>query len=141
MRQFILWNIVLSIVVGFLGPWSSRGTALQEPPQKPPFESSIVQRPGEKTDFVSERLQAFARTYVAIRKLIEEYEPPLQERRKSDQVRKLEREAAAKVEQALDQYGFTPDSFQKTFALVNADDELRSKALELIAAEREKLPS
>jgi len=133
MRQFILWNIVLSIVVGFLGPWSSRGTAIQEPPAE--------QRPSERTDFVSERLQAFARTYVAIRRLIDEYEPPLREVQKPEQAQKIQREAASKLEQTLDVHGFTPDSFQRTFALVNADDELRNKALELIAKEREKLPS
>jgi hypothetical protein len=141
MRQFILWNIVLTIVVGFLGPWSSRGTVAQDPPRVSSQESSIAQRPGEKNDFISERLQAFARTYVAIRRLIEEYEPPLGAPRTTDLEQQLEREAAAKVEQALDVHGFTPDSFQKTFVLVNADDELRNKALELIAAEREKMPS
>ena len=138
MKQFILWNIVLSIVVGFLGPWSSRGTALQEPSQQ---SSMAQQRPGEATDFVSERLQAFARTYVAIRRLIEEYDPPLGAGRKTEQAQRLEREALAKVQQTLDVHGFTPDSFQRTFALVNADDELRNKALELIAEERGKLPS
>ncbi|HEY3306589.1 MAG TPA: DUF4168 domain-containing protein [Candidatus Binatia bacterium] len=141
MRQFILWNIVLAIVVGFLGPWSSRGTAVQNMPQGPSQELAMEQRPSEKTDFVSQRLQAFARTYVAIRRLIEEYELPVREGQKTEQARKLEREAVAKVEQTLDVYGFTPDSFQRTFALVNADDELRNKALELIAAEREKLQS
>lgn len=141
MRQFILWNIVLSIVVGFLGPWSSRGSAVQSPPQGPSREPSTVQRPSEKTDFISERLQEFARTYVATRRLIEEYELPLRESRKTEQARKLEREAAAKVEQTLDVHGFTPDSFQRTYALVNADDQLRAKALQLIAEERKKLPS
>ncbi|MGH7769948.1 MAG: DUF4168 domain-containing protein, partial [Candidatus Binatia bacterium] len=142
MRQFILWNIVLAIVVGFLGPWSSRGTALQEPSQKSSQESSMAQqRPGEAADFVSERLQAFARTYVAIRRLIEEYDPALGTGPKTEQAQRLEREALAKVQQTLDVHGFTPDSFQRTFALVNADDELRNKALELIAAEREKLQS
>jgi hypothetical protein len=141
MRQFILWNIVLAIVVGFLGPWSSRGTAVQNRPEGPSQELTMEQRPGETTDFVSERLQAFARTYVAIRRLIEEYDPPLGAGRKTEQAQRLEREALAKVEQTLDVHGFTPDSFQRTFALVNADDELRNKALELIAAEREKLQS
>lgn len=131
MRQFILWNIVLAIVVGFLGPWSSKGTAVQSAPAASAQESFPAARPGEKADFVSERLQAFARTYVAIRRLIDESEPS----------KGAPREAVSKLEQTLDANGFTPDSFQKTFALVNADDDLRNKALELIASEREKLPS
>jgi len=141
MRQFLLWNIVLSIVVGFLGPWSSKGTAVQNPVTQPAQESSQAGPPREKTDFINERLQAFAQTYVAIRRLIEEYEPPLRDSGRTDRARKIEREAASKVEQTLDAHGFTPDSFQKTFALVNADDELRNKALELIAAERQQLES
>lgn len=146
MKQFILWNIVLSIIVGFLGPWcslratekliylwSTIGTAFQEPPPEP--------RPSQKSDFVDEKLQAFARTYVAIRRLIAEHEPPLRQARNPEQARKIQREAALKMEQTLDVHGFTPDSFQRTFALVNADDGLRSKALELIDREQGKLSS
>ncbi len=134
MKQFILWNIVLSIVVGFLGPWSSIGTAIQEAPSETPGRS-------ERIDFVEERLQAFVRTYVAIRRLMAEYEPPLARAQTSEQAQKIQREAAFKLEQTLDVHGFTPDSFQRTFALVNADEGLRDKALELIDQEHKKLPS
>lgn len=64
----------------------------------------------------------------------------MRESRKTEQARKLQREATVKMEQTLDVHGFTPESFQKTFALVTTDDELRNKALELIVQERDKLP-
>jgi hypothetical protein len=44
MKQFILLNIVLSIVIGFLGPWSTLGIAIQEPqPSQPEYESPLKQ--------------------------------------------------------------------------------------------------
>lgn len=132
MKQFILWNIVRSITIGFLGPWSSIGTTVQGP--------SSEQRPNPTSNFVDERLQAFARTYVTLRKLIAEYGPPLRGARNPEHVKKLQREATVKMEQTLDVHGFTPESFQKTLALVTTDDELRNKALELIVQERDKLP-
>jgi len=57
----------------------------------------------------------------------------MRESQKTEQARKIQREAELKMEQTLDVHGLTPDSFQRTYALVNADDELRTKALELIA--------
>jgi hypothetical protein len=79
--------------------------------------------------------------YVTIRRLIAESESPRQARN-PEQARKIQRgEAALKIEQTLDGYGFTPGSFQRTFALVNAEDYLRNRALELIDRERRKLPS
>jgi Domain of unknown function (DUF4168) len=133
MKQFVLWNIVLTIVVGFLGPWSAPGTAVQEPP----VEVGTTERP----DNTDERLRAFVQTYVEVRKVIAQYRRPLREVRDAETAEKLQQEAASRVEQTLALHGFTPESFQRTFALVSADDELRARALKLMDSEREQLSS
>ncbi|HEY2986831.1 MAG TPA: DUF4168 domain-containing protein [Candidatus Binatia bacterium] len=133
MKQFVLWNIVLTIVVGFLGPWSSPGTAVQEPP----VEVGTTERP----DNTDEQLRVFVQTYVEVRKVIAQYRLPLREVHDAETAQKLQQEAVSRVEQTLARHGFTSESFQRTFALVSADDELRGRVIKLMDSEREKLPS
>jgi len=103
----------------------------QEVPQK--------NQPSQQGDNISDKeLRTFAKAYVELQKIQREYEPSLRDTQEPERAQKVQQEAMARVENSLKGHGFTPESFQRTFALVNANDELRKKALGLIEEERDK---
>jgi Domain of unknown function (DUF4168) len=83
-------------------------------------------------------LRAFAKAYVEYHKIRQRYEPPLSNVKDPAVKEKLQREGNSKVKEAVEKQGLTVDKYNKIFATVNANEELRKKALKLINEERKK---
>jgi len=73
---------------------------------------------------------------VAYQKLRQTYEPRLGKIQDPKEKQKLQQEGDAKVKEALEKHGLTPQSYNRLFAAVNGNEQLRQKALKLINEER-----
>jgi len=90
----------------------------------------------EPTKLSDKDLRAFAKAYVAYQKLRQTYEPRLGKIQDPKEKQKLQQEGDAKVKEALEKHGLTPQSYNRLFAAVNGNEQLRQKALKLINEER-----
>jgi hypothetical protein len=92
----------------------------------------------EPTMLSEKDLRVFAKAYVAYQKLRQTYEPRLGKIQDPKEKQKLQQEGDAKVKEALEQHGLTPQSYNRLFAAVNGNEQLRQKALKLINEERSR---
>jgi hypothetical protein len=94
-------------------------------------------RQGAEQTQVSDRdLKAFAKAYVEYHRIRQNYEPRLNATKNESDKQKLRREGDDKVKQALERQGLTPQSYNRLFAAINNNPQLREKALSLISEER-----
>jgi hypothetical protein len=92
----------------------------------------------EPTKLSDKDLRVFAKAYVAYQKLRQTYEPRLGNIQDPKEKQKLQQEGDAKVKAALEQHGLTPQSYNRLFAAVNGNEQLRQKALKMINEERNR---
>jgi hypothetical protein len=83
-------------------------------------------------------LVAFARAYTEVQKIRAEYEPSLQKNKDTKESERLQREANTKLKKTLDKQGLSVDRYNKIYAAVNANEDLRRKALKIVEQERKK---
>lgn len=94
--------------------------------------------PGQQEQVSDEELKAFAKAYVEYQKVRQQYEPSLKAARDPAAREKIRREAGAKAKEAVEKHGLSVASYNRIFTVVNANEELRQKALKLIEEERKK---
>jgi hypothetical protein len=88
---------------------------------------------------ISEKeLSAFVKAYVAYQNIRANYGPALESAKDAQQKKRIEQEANAKVKQSLDAQGLTSERYNKIFAAVNGDAELRKRVLKKVEDERRK---
>ena len=92
----------------------------------------------EPTKLSDKDLKVFAKAYVAYQKLRQTYEPRLGKIQDPKEKQKLQQEGDAKVKEALEQHGLTPQSYNRLFTAVNGNEQLRQKALKMINEERSR---
>ena len=90
----------------------------------------------EPTKLSDKDIRAFAKAYVEYQKLRQTYEPRLNSARDPKDREQIQREGDLKVKEALEKHGLTPHSYNRLFAAVNGNEQLRQKALKLINQER-----
>jgi|SRR5262245_33786480 len=94
--------------------------------------------PGQAPNIDDAQLKSFARVYVQIEKIRDTYAPQLKESQDAQKNLTIQKEAKAKIDDALSKEGMTAESYSQTVQIVSADNGLRSKAIELINQERSK---
>ncbi|HKA33603.1 MAG TPA: DUF4168 domain-containing protein [Candidatus Binatia bacterium] len=99
--------------------------------------SGAAAQEGGKT-LSDKEIQSFARAYVDFHKIKGDYEGRMKRTNDAGEKERLRREGDAKVEAALKKQGFTTDSYAKTFAAVNNNEQLRKKTLKYVEEERKK---
>jgi Domain of unknown function (DUF4168) len=102
--------------------------------EAPPKQTS----PAEPSNVSDKDLRAFVKAYVEYQKIRQNYEPKMNSTRDEKEKQKIQREGDDKVRQALEQQGLTPQAYNRLFAAVNGNPQLRQKALALINDERKK---
>jgi len=130
MKYFFIRSACFAALIGLM--------LLSLPPiiraQDPPKQTSSAE-PAKLSD---KDIRAFAKAYVAYQKLRQTYEPRLGKIQDPKEKQKLQQEGDAKVKAALEQQGLTPQSYNRLFAAVNSNEQLRQKALKLINEERSR---
>jgi len=84
------------------------------------------------------QLRSFARVYVEVEKIRQVYEPRLKEAKNPEESKRIQNEAASKMQGALTKEGLTEESYTQIFEIARADEGLRKKLVELINEERQK---
>jgi hypothetical protein len=128
MRRNIRWNLVFA-VTGLCVLLLSISISAQESPQD---------QPGAPAPVSDQELKTFAKAYVQYDKIRQEYEPRLKNTEDPEEIKQIQQEANSRVEEELTKQGLTADAFKRILHIVNANDELRQKALRLIEEEKKK---
>lgn len=125
MVNYFSAGIGLGVLMAIGGASAATAASAQEP--KPVVAQKNVS---------DKELQNFAKAYVAYHKIRQSYESRLSTVQDPKEREKIQREGDAKVSQALQKQGLTPDSYNRVFAAVNNNEQLRKRALKLIDEER-----
>ena len=130
MKQFATRHWVIISVIGSLaGPTVSVPNAQDKP---------SLQQPSKQNGIGDNELRAFAKSYLEFHKIRAEYEPALNQARHSQEQGKIEQEALAKFNKAVQSQGLTLEGYFRLYQTVNANEQIREKALKLIDEERKK---
>jgi Domain of unknown function (DUF4168) len=84
-----------------------------------------------------DQLRTFAKVYVAYQRIRQQYEPALKNAQEPERKR-IQDEANSKVKTALSKQNLTAEEYNRIFAQVNGNADLRRRALKLIDGERKK---
>lgn len=129
MGKNTLWSLAFAMLTGLCTLLPSTVISVQELPQH---------HRDTQTRVSDQELEAFAKAYVEYETIRRAYEPSLKNAPDSEEGKRIEQEASAKLEEALAKQGLTPETYKQILNAVNADDELRKRALKLIDEERSR---
>jgi signal recognition particle GTPase len=126
MQELFCRTIVLIILIGGLSV--------------SPFVKAIfAQEPAmQQSKIDPTQLKSFARVYVEFEKIRDTYEPRLNKAQGDQETEAIQREAGAKIEEALAKEGLSRETYSQIINTLNTDSELRAKAMQLIDEERKK---
>ena len=105
-----------------------------------PFLKPILaqQSPNQQSKVDTTQLKSFARVYVEFEKIRDTYEPRLNKAQGDQETEAIQKEAKVKIDEALAKEGLSRDTYSQIINTLNADSELRAKAMQLIDEERKK---
>lgn len=128
--NFLLRGAMLVAAIGLSLPYFAAAARAQQPPQR--------QGPSQRANVSDKELKAFAKAYVEYQRIRQTYEPSLKNAKDAAEGERIQREANTKIKTALKKQGLDVDSYNRIFNAVNANEELRKKALNLIDQERKR---
>jgi hypothetical protein len=81
---------------------------------------------------------AFAKAYVEVQKIQESHQVALKNARDLAQVQQLQEKTNAEMAKAMENQGFTPETYAQMLRVINSDETLNKKALEVVQKERRR---
>jgi Domain of unknown function (DUF4168) len=126
MQKLFCRIIVLIILIGGLSVSPFLKTIFA---QEPPKQQSKID---------PTQLKSFARVYVEFEKIRDTYEPRLNKAQGDQEAQVIQKEAGAKIDEALAKEGLSREIYSQIINTLNTDSELRAKAMQLIDEERKK---
>jgi Na+/phosphate symporter len=129
MKYNLTRNIVFALLIGGALVGVNQSSAAQE---------TKKQGTGAETAFSEIELQAFVKAYVDYQNIRASYGPALERAKDAQQKKRIEQEANTKVKQSLEAQGLTSERYNKIFAAVNGNAELRQKVLNKVEDERQE---
>jgi hypothetical protein len=105
-----------------------------------PFLKTIFaqETPKQQSKIDPTQLKSFARVYVEFEKIRDTYEPRLNKAQGDQEAQVIQKEAGAKIDEALAKEGLSREIYSQIINTLNTDSELRAKAMQLIDEERKK---
>ena len=94
--------------------------------------------PNQQSKIDPTQLKSFARVYVEFEKIRDTYEPRLNTAQGDQEAQVIQKEAGAKIDEALAREGLSRETYGQIINTLNSDSELRAKAMQLIDEERKK---
>ncbi|HEY7321589.1 MAG TPA: DUF4168 domain-containing protein [Candidatus Binatia bacterium] len=107
-----------------MGPGARAIFAQESPDQQPKLDPT--------------QLRSFARVYVQVEKIRNAYQPLFNKAQGDQEAQVIQKEAGAKIDEALAKEGLSRENYTQMINTLNADSELRAKAMQLIDEERKK---
>jgi hypothetical protein len=126
MQKLFCRIIVLIILIGGLSVSPFLKTIFA---QEPPKQQSKID---------PTQLKSFARVYVEFEKIRDTYEPRFSKAQGDQEAQVIQKEAGAKIDEALAKEGLSREIYSQIINTLNTDSELRAKAMQLIDEERKK---
>jgi transcription initiation factor IIF auxiliary subunit len=103
--------------------------------QSPSGEPSAQQ--AQPRQVVSDsKFVAFAKAYVEVQKIKESHQVALKNARDLEQVQQLQEKTNAEMAKAMENQGFTPETYAQMLKVINSDETLNKKALEIVQKEK-----
>lgn len=127
MSIFFSSRILFGGLAVLIGLWSLPATAQ---------ESSRTATSQAQTNVSDKDLRSFAKAYAEYHKIRQSYEKQINNTQDPKEKDRLQREGDAKVSKALEKQGLTPQAYNRLYAAVNNNEQLRKKALKMIDEER-----
>lgn len=144
-------HFTTSMIAILAGLALSSGTLLaQEPPEEGPAEppEEAAEPPEEEAEPMEQehqpvevdddKVEAFARAYLALTEVREDYSERLQDTEDSEEIQSLQHEASDAMAEAIEDAGLEVDEYQEIAAAMSADPELRDKITEKVSRLREE---
>jgi flagellar motor protein MotB len=100
-----------------------------------PLVAQVAPKPQELDE---KQLRSFAKVYVQVEKIRQEYEPRAKEASGPEEGKQIQQEAQSKFQQVLTKEGLTEESYTKIFEVARADQDVRKKILQMIGEEKAK---
>lgn len=94
--------------------------------------------PNQAAQIDDQQLRNFAKVYVQLEKIRQEYEPRAKEAANPEEGKQIQQEAQSKFRDALSKEGLTEENYSQIFEVARADQDVRKKVLQMIAEERAK---
>jgi hypothetical protein len=126
MQKLICRTIALMILIGGLSVSPVAKTILAQ------------ELPNQQSKIDPTQLKSFARVYVEFEKIRHTYEPRLNKAQGDQEAQVIQKEAGAKIDEALAREGLSRETYSQIINTLNSDSELRAKAMQLIDEERKK---
>jgi Domain of unknown function (DUF4168) len=126
MQKFVCRTITFIILIGALSV---------SPVAKTIFAQEL---PNRQSKIDPTQLKSFARVYVEFEKIRDTYEPRLNKAQGDQEAQVIQKEAGAKIDEALAKEGLSRETYSQIINTLNIDSELRAKAMQLIDEERKK---
>ena len=98
--------------------------------------AQAVPNPAAQVD--DQNLRNFAKVYVQVEKIRQEYEPRAKGAANPDEGKQIQEEAKTKFRDALTKEGMTEENYSQIVQVARADEGVRKKVLQMIAEERAK---
>jgi len=135
MQQYLARPIKIITVLGLGSLVYAPMIHAQVHVQSPSVEPS-VQHAQPRTEVSDSEFVAFAKAYVEVQKIKESHQVALNNTRDLEQVQKLEQETNAEMAKAMETQGFTPETYAQMLRVINNDDTLNKKVLDVVQKER-----
>ena len=100
-----------------------------------PLVAQVAPKPQELDE---KQLRSFAKVYVQVEKIRQEYEPRAKEASGPEEGKQIQQEAQSKFQQVLTKEGLSEESYTKIFEVARADQDVRKKILQMIGEEKAK---
>jgi hypothetical protein len=101
-----------------------------------PLVAQVAPKPQSELD--EKQLRSFARVYVQVEKIRQEYEPRAKEASGPEEGKQIQQEAQSKFQQVLTKEGLSEESYVQIFEVARTDQDLRKKILQMIGEEKAK---
>jgi flagellar motor protein MotB len=98
----------------------------------------VAQVAPKQQELDEKQLRSFAKVYVQVEKIRQEYEPRAKEATGPEEGKQIQQEAQSKFQQVLTKEGLTEESYTKIFEVARADQDVRKKILQMIGEEKAK---
>jgi len=100
-----------------------------------PLVAQVAPKPQELDE---KQLRSFAKVYVQVEKIRQEYEPRAKEASGPEEGKQIQQEAQSKFQQVLTKEGLSEESYVQIFEVARTDQDLRKKILQMIGEEKAK---
>ena len=100
-----------------------------------PLVAQVAPKPQELDE---KQIRSFAKVYVQVEKIRQEYEPRAKEATGPEEGKQIQQEAQSKFQQVLTKEGLSEENYTKIFEVARADQDVRKKILQMIGEEKAK---